>query len=69
MKVLLDECVPKRLRKLLSGHDCQVARQAGLLGKVNGELLRLADLEPLIAACLDALARIQHGQVVRISGV
>ena len=43
MKVLFDECVPKRLRKLLPGHDCQLSRQAGVAGKANGELLRLAE--------------------------
>ena len=29
MRVLLDHCVPKRLRTLLAGHDVKTARQMG----------------------------------------
>ncbi len=45
MKLLLDECLPWRLKPLLaaSGHECQTAREAGLSGKENGELLDLAE--------------------------
>jgi predicted nuclease of predicted toxin-antitoxin system len=43
MKVLLDECLPQKLRHLLEGHDVQSARFAGFSGKKNGELLRLAE--------------------------
>jgi hypothetical protein len=42
MKVLLDECVPERLRGHLKGHEIHSARYAGLSGRRNGELLRLA---------------------------
>lgn len=40
---LLDECLPRDLRKHLVGHDCQTVPQAGLAGKTNGELLTLAE--------------------------
>jgi len=43
MKVLLDECVPERLRGHLQGHEIHSARYAGLSGRKNGELLRLAE--------------------------
>jgi hypothetical protein len=43
VKILLDECLPRDLRKYLAGHDCQTAPQAGLAGKANGELLVLAE--------------------------
>jgi len=43
MKVLLDECVPERLRGRLKGHEVHSVRYAGLSGRKNGELLRLAD--------------------------
>ena len=43
MKILLDECLPKDLRNHLVGHDCQTVPKAGLAGKANGELLRLAE--------------------------
>ena len=43
MKVLLDECVPERLRNFLPGYEVHTARFAGFSGKKNGELLRLAE--------------------------
>jgi hypothetical protein len=43
MKVLLDECVPRKLKNSLSGHECQPVPQAGFAGKRDGELLYLAD--------------------------
>ena len=45
MKLLLDECVPRTLKPSLSvdGHDCLTVPEAGLAGKTNGELLRLAE--------------------------
>jgi predicted nuclease of predicted toxin-antitoxin system len=45
MKLLLDECLPARLKELFvgGGHECQTARDAGLRGKENGELLDLAE--------------------------
>ncbi len=45
MKVLLDECVPWPMRKLLVGHECTTAQQRGWGGIQNGELLRLAEGE------------------------
>ncbi len=41
MRVLLDECVPKRLAKSLTGHDVRTVPQEGWSGKRNGELLAL----------------------------
>src|SRR5580700_7807792 len=45
MKVLLDECVPWPMHKLLVGHECMTAQQRGWGGVKNGELLRLAEGE------------------------
>ncbi|HYM06931.1 MAG TPA: DUF5615 family PIN-like protein [Terriglobales bacterium] len=42
MKLLLDECVPRKLKNNLIGHECQTVPEAGLAGKKNGELLSLA---------------------------
>ena len=42
MRLLLDECVDERLRLLFSGHECNSARYAGLVGLKNGELLLAA---------------------------
>lgn len=41
MRVLLDECMPHRLRPLLAGHDVWTVRRMGWLGKKNGDLLAL----------------------------
>jgi hypothetical protein len=41
MRVLLDECLPARLRRNLPGHDVQTVPQAGWASIKNGKLLRL----------------------------
>ena len=41
MRILLDECVPRRLRRGLAGHDVQTGPEMGWSGKGNGELLQL----------------------------
>jgi hypothetical protein len=41
MKVLLDECVPWPMHKLLSGHDCATAQRKGWGGIKNGDLILL----------------------------
>lgn len=43
MRILLDECVPWPMHRLLPGHDCTTAQKCGWGGIKNGELLRLAD--------------------------
>src|ERR1700730_5442902 len=42
MRVLLDECVPRALRKELVGHEVSTVAEAGWAGVKNGELLQLA---------------------------
>lgn len=55
MRVLLDECLPRRLARELTGHEVQTMAQARWAGVKNGELLRLA------AQTYDALITIdQH---------
>jgi len=43
MRILLDECVDQRLRRLFTGHDCQTAAYAKLSGLKNGALLTAAE--------------------------
>ena len=43
MRLLLDECVPKRLKRDLSGHEVRTVQEAGWAGVQNGQLLRTAD--------------------------
>ena len=42
MRVLLDECLPSRLKRELVGHDAKTAPEMGWASKRNGELLALA---------------------------
>jgi predicted nuclease of predicted toxin-antitoxin system len=43
MRLLLDECIPRKFKFSLKPHDCQTVPEAGLSGKQNGELLDLAE--------------------------
>lgn len=45
MRVLLDECVPRRLRDHLTGHEVRTLPEMGWAGRKNGALLRLANAE------------------------
>lgn len=41
MRILLDECVPRPVRRELAGHDVHTVQSMGWSGKKNGELLAL----------------------------
>jgi len=44
MRVLLDECVPRRIKDLLRAHhQISTVVEQGWSGKKNGELIRLAE--------------------------
>ena len=43
--MLLDECVPRRLRRELPGHDVRTVNEMGWSGVKNGPLLRRAAQE------------------------
>lgn len=45
MRVLLDECLPRRLKLLLVDHVVVTVAEAGWKGRTNGDLLALADGE------------------------
>lgn len=45
MKILLDECVPWPIHKLLADHDCASVQRRGWGGIKNGELLNRAEGE------------------------
>jgi hypothetical protein len=45
MNILLDECVPWPLHKLLPGHQCATPQQRGWGGIKNGDLIRLAEVD------------------------
>jgi len=56
MRVLLDECVPKRLGRELVGHPVRTVPQEGWSGKKNGELLAL-----MSAAGFEVLLTVDQG--------
>lgn len=43
MRILLDECVPWPMHRLLPGHDCTSVQTQGWNGLRNGDLLKRAD--------------------------
>ena len=42
MRVLLDECLPRKLKTDLAGHEVRTAQEEGWAGLKNGELLQVA---------------------------
>jgi predicted nuclease of predicted toxin-antitoxin system len=40
MKILIDECLPKKLKNSLPNHEVSTVPEAGWASKKNGELLR-----------------------------
>ena len=60
MKVLVDECVPLKLVRLLTGHTFATAQQKGWGGFKNGRLLTLA--EPEFALFLTSDRNLQYQQ-------
>lgn len=55
MRLLLDECVPKRLKRELLGHEVKTVQDMGWAGIKNGALLKLADVR------FDALLTVDQG--------
>jgi len=45
MRVLLDECVPRKLKRELTEHEVFTVTEKGWSGVKNGELLTLAEAE------------------------
>ena len=45
MKVLLDECVPRKLKRELTEHEVLTVTEYGWSGIKNGKLLTLAEAE------------------------
>lgn len=68
MRVLLDECVPRPLRRELPGHDVKTVTGMGWAGKKNGELLRLMVKEGF-AVFLTADQNLRYQQNLRDAGI
>ncbi|HWZ43845.1 MAG TPA: DUF5615 family PIN-like protein [Candidatus Saccharimonadales bacterium] len=62
LKILLDECAPKKLKSFLLsyGHQCRTAQEMGWSGIQNGELLALADPLFDVLLTIDKGLQYQH---------
>jgi predicted nuclease of predicted toxin-antitoxin system len=69
MRVLLDECIPRKLKYafLSAGHLCQTATEAGLVGRKNGELLAAAAPEFDVLVTVDK--NIRHQQNLKVTNI
>ncbi len=67
MKVLIDECAPRALKKLdtYHGHVCRTVQEEGWAGKQNGELLNLAEAAFDALVTVDTNLRYQQNLVGR----
>jgi predicted Fe-Mo cluster-binding NifX family protein len=68
MRILLDECVPRRLRWELPGHDVRTVPEMGWSGRKNGELLQLMRAQGL-EVLLTVDQGIRHQQNLQAAGV
>ena len=60
MRVLLDECMPRRLRRELASHYVRTVVEAGWSGLKNGALLRTAAAEFDVLLTVDT--NLEHQQ-------
>jgi predicted nuclease of predicted toxin-antitoxin system len=61
VRILLDEQLPRRLARALTGHEVRTVHQQGWAGVKNGELLRLAAREGF-EACVTADQNLEFQQ-------
>jgi predicted nuclease of predicted toxin-antitoxin system len=67
MRLLLDECVPRRLRRDLVGHSVSTVEEAGFKGLKNGQLLGAAAGSHDVLVTVDK--NIPFQQNLRVSSV
>jgi hypothetical protein len=68
VRVLLDECVPRRLGRELLGHEVATATGEGWAGRRNGDLLRLmVDADFRVFVTVDR--NLAYQQNVAVAGV
>jgi predicted nuclease of predicted toxin-antitoxin system len=54
MKILIDECLPKKLKREFPDHDVSTVEDMGWKGKKNGELLSLIEQEFEVFVTIDS---------------
>ena len=65
MKILLDECTPHVLKRLLTGFEIKTVQDQGWSGTTNGALLRLADAQFDVLITSDQNLRYQQNLAKR----
>lgn len=60
MKVLLDECVPRKLSRELAEHEVSTVTERGWSGIKNGKLLALAEAEVDVFLTVDQNLKYQQ---------
>lgn len=60
MKLLLDECMPRRLKRDFVGHDVQTVEDVGFKGLKNGRLLQAASAQFDVLVTVDRNLVRQH---------
>ena len=65
MRVLLDECLPKKLKYEFTEHEVKTVPEMGWAGKKNGELIRAAQGE--FDVFITADQNIQYQQNLKVS--
>src|SRR3954447_25888781 len=68
MRILLDECVPRRLRRELAGHSVRTVPEMGWSGKKNGELMTLMTTQGF-EVLLSADQSLRYQQNLQAAGV
>jgi Domain of unknown function (DUF5615) len=61
MKLLLDECVTRHLKRDLTGHEVHTVEEAGFKGLENGDLLKAASGVYEVLITVDQNLPIGHG--------
>jgi len=65
MRIVLDECLPRRLKRAIFGHEVMTVQERGWSGKKNGELLCL--MEGTVDVFLTADQNIRYQQYLHHS--
>jgi hypothetical protein len=61
VRVLLDECLPRKLKRTLTGHEVKTVAGSGWAGRKNGDLLRLAQEQFDVFITVDRNLTFQQG--------
>ena len=68
MRVLLDECMPRPIRRAFTGHEVRTVAEMGWSGKENGELLALI-VESNFGALIKVDRNLRYQQNIRAVGI